>query len=203
MSWRAWHLADRYGFPEALHLLLDRALAASAGRTREDEARREALREGIIARLGEDPLMALRVLVLAEPRPSVAARTRLVGALRALPVTAKGATGGGLGEGRARAVAWNAALPLLTALAAAYGDTDLARWTATLAEDWPAPAPYGRTRRLASVVSGEVSEEGRRSAREPQRGGALFAQGLLHLQDLWCERGGCGVCPLSEGHQPG
>ncbi|MSQ42462.1 MAG: DUF2851 family protein [Dehalococcoidia bacterium] len=30
-----------------------------------------------------------------------------------------------------------------------------------------------------------------------RRPGALYAHGLLHLQDLWCARGGCGACPLS------
>jgi len=58
-----------------------------------------------------------------------------------------------------------------------------------LIDRWPAPRPYGRTERLWALI-------------EPDRAagtgrGTLYAQGLLHLQDLWCERGGCGVCPLS------
>ena len=92
----------------------------------------------------------------------------------------------GVGPGRAAEVGWNAALPLLAAAAAAYDDAPLARATAELAERWPAPRPYGRTRALADLLG------------PPPRGaGAQHAQGLLHLQDLWCERGGCGRCPAS------
>ena len=83
-------------------------------------------------------------------------------------------------------MAWNAALPLLMALAAAYGDLGLARATAALAGAWPTPRPYGRTRNLARLAGPP-----------PAAAGALYAQGLLHLQDVWCARGGCGACPLS------
>ncbi|MGE3856385.1 MAG: hypothetical protein AB7G21_05470, partial [Dehalococcoidia bacterium] len=92
----------------------------------------------------------------------------------------------GMGAGRAAEVTWNAALPLLIATAAEYGDAELARATARLAADWPTPAPYGRTLALARLAGPA-----------PRRAGALYAQGLLHLQDLWCTRGGCGACPLS------
>ncbi|MDA0271470.1 MAG: hypothetical protein O2919_10645, partial [Chloroflexi bacterium] len=64
--------------------------------------------------------------------------------------------------------------------------------TARLAEAWPAPAPYGRTRALAALVGDTAG-----GPPTSKRGGALHAQGLLHLQDLWCTRGGCGACPLS------
>ena len=57
---------------------------------------------------------------------------------------------------------------------------------------WPAPAPYGRTRALAALVGDTAG-----GPPTSKRGGALHAQGLLHLQDLWCTRGGCGACPLS------
>ena len=95
-----------------------------------------------------------------------------------------------LGRGRAAEVGWNAALPLLAALASAHGDVELARCTSALAGAWPSPRPYGRTRALGGALGGDGS-------RTPRGGGALWAQGLLHLQELWCERGGCGVCPLS------
>ncbi len=77
-------------------------------------------------------------------------------------------------------------LPLLAALAAAYDDVALARRTARLADGWPAPRPYGRTRALDELLRGPG-------------GGAFGAQGLLRMQELWCSRGGCGVCPLSPG----
>src|SRR5690606_25731712 len=96
--------------------------------------------------------------------------------------------GAALGVARAAEVGWNAVLPLLAALAAAYEDVALARQVAALVAAWPAPRPYGRTRALAGLLG------------KPAPGaGALYAQGLLHLQELWCERGGCGVCPLSAG----
>jgi hypothetical protein len=83
------------------------------------------------------------------------------------------------------------ALPLLVAAATAYDDAPLARATAALAERWPAPRPYGRTTALrAQLLEGATSPGA-------LGGGALAAQGLLHVQDLWCARGGCGVCPLS------
>ena len=93
------------------------------------------------------------------------------------------------GRARATEIGWNAALPLLAAGAAAYGDTELARAVAILIDRWPAPRPYGRTEALQRLI---VRDDEPRTRR-----GALYAQGLLHLQDLWCERGGSGVCPLS------
>jgi hypothetical protein len=80
-------------------------------------------------------------------------------------------------------------LPLLAARAAAYDDSELARCSSALVAAWPAPRPYGRTRALATALTS--------NARTPTGGGALWAQGLLRLQELWCERGGCGACPLS------
>lgn len=169
-TWRAWRLADRFGFDGALAMLLERAIASTAGRVRESEERRGEIIAGILEGLGDDPVEALA-------RHALTGRGALVGAMRA----------GGLGEGRAGEVAWNVALPLVAALAAAYDDVTLARATAELADGWPAPRPYGRTRSLAQALK---RGEGR-------GGGALYAQGLLHLQDLWCTRGGCGVCPVS------
>lgn len=178
-TWRAWRLADRFGFDGALTMLLERAVASTAGRVRESEERRAAITRGILDGLGDDPVEGLAGRALA-------GRAALVAAMRAV----------GLGEGRAGEVAWNAALPLVAALAAAYDDVALARATAQLAQGWPAPRPYGRTRSLAEALHGTGSTGG--GGREGARGaGALYAQGLLHLQDLWCSRGGCGVCPLS------
>ncbi len=173
-TWRAWRLADRYGFDGALAMLLERAVASSAGRVRESEERRASLVAGIVGSLGTDPVEALAVLAMTGH--ATGHRAALVEAMRA----------GGLGNARAGEVAWNVALPLL----AAYDDVALARTTAALAEEWPAPRPYGRTRALGEALAGH-----RRGS--AQQGGALYAQGLLHLQDLWCSRGGCGVCPLS------
>ena len=91
----------------------------------------------------------------------------------------------GLGLVRAREVGWNVVLPIAVALAAAYGDLGLAAAAHAAIEAWPAPPPYGRTRALATLVA-------------VTPGDALTAQGLLRMQDLWCTRGGCGRCPLSQ-----
>lgn len=197
MAWRAWRLMDRFGPSEALAMLLARAIASSAGRVREDAARRDAVATGIIEGLGADPLRALRVMALAGP--PLVGRRALIAAMRIAPRGGDGGdpggVGRGLGAGRAGEVVWNAVLPLLAATAAAYDDVSLARATAALIEGWPAPAPYGRTRALAAVLDDPVDL----AVTGGRRGGALYAQGLLHLQDLWCSRGGCGVCPLSAG----
>lgn len=207
MTWRAWRLADRYGFPEAFRMLLERAVASSAGRVREDGLRRTLLVEAITSGLGDDPLSTMRSLVLAAPSPAAHARRTLLGAMRAKPSDGRP----GLGAARASEVAWNAALPLLASLAAAYDDIPLAAAVTGLAETWPAPRPYGRTRALGAMIATTTTtpnatatattttatEDGVPGRRDTHRGGALYAQGLLHLQDLWCSRGGCGVCPLS------
>lgn len=201
-TWRAWRLADRYGFDGALTLLLERAVASSAGRIRESEERRAEVVAAILAALGPDPVESLA-------RLAHAGRPALIGAMRAGAgggETGRSRTGlartgpsGGLGAARAAEVAWNVALPLVAALAAAYDDVALARQTATLADAWPAPRPYGRTRALSSALTGAPHERPA-DGPAPPRPGALYAQGLLHLQDLWCSRGGCGACPLSPPH---
>jgi hypothetical protein len=173
-TWRAWRLADQYGWEGAWSRLLDRALAGSAGRRAESADARASLAASLEARLGPDPLAALAALARAGA-PAV-----LISALQGAALEQAG-----LGRARAAEVGWNAALPLLAALAAAYDDVDLARASARLAEAWPAPRPYGRTRALQRLLG-----------RPPSGAGALHAQGLLHLQDLWCSRGGCGLCPL-------
>ena len=137
-AWRAGALVARYDWPGAWALLLDRAVRATAGRRRESAAQHEAHLAAITAALriegtGDDPLAAL----IALARTSTPAA--LIEAVRAP----------GMGAGRAAEVAWNAALPLLIAAAAEYGDLDLARATAILAQAWPTPAPYGRTLALA------------------------------------------------------
>ncbi|MGE3961062.1 MAG: DUF2851 family protein [Dehalococcoidia bacterium] len=186
-TWRAWRLADRYGFDGAFTMLLDRALASTAGRVHESEERRATLSAAILAALGPDAVEALAEHALAS-------RTRPGGMPGGRAGFAEVLRVEGVGAARAAELAWNAALPLVAALAAAYDDIGLARATAALAEGWPAPRPYGRTRALASAL-GATPARG--------RAGALYAQGLLHLQDLWCSRGGCGVCPLSPRATPG
>ena len=169
-AWRVGHLAARYDWPGAWALLLDRAVRATAGRRRESEAAHAAHLAAIEVRLRAEPLAGLIAAArLARPHA-------LIEAVRAP----------GMGAGRAAEIAWNAALPLLIAAAAEFSDLDLARATATLAGAWPTPRPYGRTLALARLLGPA-----------PARPGALHAQGLLHLQDLWCMRGGCGACPLS------
>ncbi len=170
-AWRAGALAVERGWAGAWTELLDQALARSAGRHAESAAARVALGDRVSAALGTP--VERRLAALAHSRDG------LVAALRAR---------GALGASRAAEVGWNAALPLVIALATAYEDITLARLTARLARDWPAPRPYGRSRALESLLG-----ENHRS----QGGGALWSQGLLHLQDLWCSRGGCGACPLS------
>ena len=168
--WRAGELVAHHGWDGAWALLLDRAVRATSGRRRESAEQHEAHLEAIAGRLGGDPIAAL-IAHARDARP-----TSLIDALRSK----------GMGATRAAEVAWNAALPLLIAAATEYDDLDLARATAQLARSWPTPAPYGRTLNLARLAGPA-----------PRQSGALYAQGLLHLQDLWCTRGGCGACPLS------
>ncbi|MEI7925968.1 MAG: DUF2851 family protein, partial [Chloroflexota bacterium] len=158
-AWRAGALVARYDWPGAWAQLLDRAVRATAGRRHESAAQHEAHLAAIAGRLGDDPLGTL-ITLARDARP-----TALIEGVRAP----------GFGTGRAAEVAWNAALPLLIAAATQYGDLELARATARLAEAWPTPAPYGKTTAL-----------GRLAGPAPRRPGALYAQGLLHLQDLWC-----------------
>lgn len=170
-TWRAAALVAERGWEGAWSALLEAALRGSAGRCHESDGRREAVAVRVTLALGADVVAGLRRLA-ESPSPRGA-----IGVLRAE---------GALGAGRAAEVGWNAVLPLLAALAAAYEDVDLARRVSALVAAWPAPRPYGRTRALAALLGASAPGAG-----------ALYAQGLLHLQDLWCERGGCGVCPLS------
>ncbi|MFN8639332.1 MAG: DUF2851 family protein [Dehalococcoidia bacterium] len=176
-AWRAGALAVRDGWARAWTELLDHALRRSAGRHAEAPARRSELALAIGRRLGEP--------VQRELARRAGDRRELVEALTA---------GGVLGAARAHEVGWNAALPFLIAVAAAYEDAALARATAALAAEWPAPHPYGRTRALEALLRGDRGVTRAPVTRAP---GALWSQGLLHLQDLWCTRGGCGACPLS------
>lgn len=172
--WRAQHLAAEVGWEATWRTLLDRALAASAGRRAESAAVRVALADAIGATLagtGGDLLRGLAEAVHATTGRGPAA---ILAPLRAA----------GLGVVRAREVGWNVVLPVAVALAAAYGDLGLARAAHAAIEGWPAPPPYGRTRALAALAQVTPRD-------------ALTAQGLLRMQDLWCTRGGCGHCPLS------
>lgn len=179
-AWRAGALAVEQGWAGAWSRLLDRALATSAGRHAEGPAARAGLAEAITTGLLTRNATPERALAdLAHDWQS------LIDAMRA---------DGRVGVARAGEVAWNAALPLLIALATAYEDIALAQQTARLATAWPAPRPYGRTESLETALLDGAAAS--RSALRRQ-GGVLWAQGLLHLQDLWCSRGGCGACPLS------
>ncbi len=185
--WSAGRLVERRGWDGAWERLLERAIRASAGRrSGQAQPSAAALTSSLIAN-GSSIVGALRTLALAgRPQP-------LIDALRG-EATWQGEaaihepTAPLFGRARAAEIGWNAALPLLIAAATAYDDAALAQATVRLAEHWPAPRPYGRTAALrAQLLEGCP----------PLAGGALAAQGLLHVQDLWCERGGCGVCPLS------
>ena len=191
-AWRAAELAAEHGWDGAWDVLLDGALHGSAGRRRETAEERAALAARLTAALCSPARGDTRSLPAnADPPrgPDVlrALRAHAVdGGARPRALIAAFHVEGAVGPGRAAEVGWNAALPLLAAAAAAYDDAPLARATAELAERWPAPRPYGHTRALANLLG------------PPPRGaGAQHAQGLLHLQDLWCERGGCGTCPVS------
>ena len=191
-AWRAAELAAEHGWDGAWDVLLDGALHGSAGRRRETAEERAALAARLTAALGRHAHgdTARRPAHGDTPRGPDVLRTlrahAVEGAARPRALIAAFHVEGAVGPGRAAEVGWNAALPLLAAAAAAYDDAPLARATAELAERWPAPRPYGRTRALANLLG------------PPPRGaGAQHAQGLLHLQDLWCERGGCGTCPVS------
>lgn len=172
--WRAQHLAAEVGWEAAWRTLLDRALIASAGRRHEGAAARIALADAttaaLAARHGGEVVRAV-----AQAARSAAGRPD------AFVAPAREA---GLGRRRAREAGWNSMLPVAVALAAAYGDLDLARAAHALVEAWPAPPPYGRTLALSALV-GVAPQD------------ALAAQGLLRMQELWCMRGGCGRCPLS------
>ena len=173
-AWRAARLVELRGWDGAWAELLVRSLRSSAGRRTESQTERDGLATAVTGGLGDRLATELRQLAL-EQQPGV-----LIDGLR---------RSGQPGRARATEIGWNAALPLLAAGAAAYGDTELARAVAILIDRWPAPRPYGRTEALQRLIVGDD---------EPRTGrGALYAQGLLHVQDLWCERGGCGVCPLS------
>lgn len=172
--WRMQHLAAEVGWEAAWRTLLDRALASSAGRRHEGAAARIALADATTAALaahhgGEVVRAIAQVARSAAGRPDVFVAP---------------AREAGLGLRRAREAGWNAMLPVAVALAAAYGDLDLARAAHALVEAWPAPPPYGRTLALSALV-GVTPQD------------ALAAQGLLRMQELWCVRGGCGRCPLS------
>ena len=238
-AWGAGRLVELSGWEGAWEELLIRALRASAGRRRESDVEQRALAARVSAGLSgsaqaddRPPVGALPALerLARTPRPAA-----LIDALR---------QPGGPGRARAIEIGWNAALPLLAAAAAAYGDRELASNTAALVAAWPAPRPYGRTEALARLVRPGGTAQPRDSGAPdaprgggaldaprgggaldaprgggaldaprgggaldaprgggalyaPRGGGALYAQGLLHVQDLWCERGGCGVCPLS------
>ena len=184
-AWGAGQLVELNGWASAWEELLIRALRASAGRRRESDTEQRALAARINAGISGTPRADQRPPAGALPALERLARTRrptaLIEALR---------QPGGPGRTRAIEIGWNAALPLLIAAAAAYGDRELAANTAELVAAWPAPRPYGRTEALARLIRPD-------GATRLPGGGALYAQGLLHVQDLWCERGGCGVCPLS------
>jgi len=174
-AWRTQRLAAEVGWEAAWRTLLDRALVSSAGRRAEGAAARVTVADAVTAAVaaesgGNDLVRALaKTARAAGSRPAV-----LLAPVRRA----------GLGERRAREVGWNAMLPLVVALAAAYDDLGLARAAHALIEAWPAPPPYGRTQALAGLV--------RVTPRD-----ALTAHGLLRMQELWCTRGGCGQCPLS------
>ncbi|TAK78985.1 MAG: DUF2851 family protein [Dehalococcoidia bacterium] len=172
--WRAQHLAAEVGWEAAWRTLLDRALAASAGRRHEGAAARIAIADATTAALAA-PHGGEIVRALAQAALTAAGRP---------DVFVAPAREAGLGQRRAREAGWNAMLPVAVALAAAYGDLDLAQAAHALVEAWPAPPPYGRTRALGALV-GVTPQD------------ALTAQGLLRMQELWCMRGGCGRCPLS------
>lgn len=177
---RAWHaqaLAAQLGWDGAWTALLQHALAASAGRR---------ATPGPGGAADADRLAAFAARLGAAPLRTLAAHTGAPRSLMALLQI------DGLGTGRAAEIGWNAALPLLAALARAHDDTRLARAVAALVAAWPAPRPYGRTRALATLLGPA-----------PERHGALYAQGLLRMHELWCTRGGCGACPLSAGRTGG
>jgi len=167
------------GWEAAWRTLLDRALTSSAGRRQEGGGRPHGAcrRDHSSGRRGRGG---------RHPRPRLPHAGSPAGDGRVLLTPLRKA---GLGLTRAREVGWNVMLPLLVALAAAYNDVALARAAHTVVEAWPAPAPYGRTRALASLVAATPRD-------------ALTAQGLLRVQDLWCTRGGCGRCPLSPAEAP-
>lgn len=191
-AWGAGRLVELNGWDGAWEELLIRALRASAGRRRETDVEQRALAARIsegLADAGEEPAEATPAAPGGRPRSVLPALERVARTRRPGAVIEALRQPGGPGRARATELGWNAVLPLLAATAAAYGDRDLAAHVAALVDRWPAPRPYGRTDALARLL--------RPGGGTPRGAGALYAQGLLHVQDLWCERGGCGVCPLS------
>ncbi|MSP21426.1 MAG: hypothetical protein EXR66_00105 [Dehalococcoidia bacterium] len=78
--------------------------------------------------------------------------------------------------------------PLLIALAAAYEDVTLARATARLAAECPAPRPYGRTRSLDGLLRGSAVAGGGGERGTPGcavgAGAAAPAGPLVHARRL-------------------
>jgi hypothetical protein len=170
----AERLVELRGWDGTWAELLVRSLRVSVGRRAESDAERNALATAVTVALAEPLARGLRALAI-ERKPSVLTEGLRHRASQSVHGQARSA-------GTRRCRYWRREPPR-TAI------TELAEATAALIDRWPAPRPYGRTERLWTLI-------------EPDRAagtgrGTLYAQGLLHLQDLRCERGGCGVCPLS------
>lgn len=94
-----------------------------------------------------------------------------------------------VGQGRAREIVVNVALPFAFAWAQVSLQRDLADHVLALFRGCPRSEENGAVRRLAELVSGAGASAVVNSARRQQ--------GLLHLTNNYCRRRGCDQCPLS------
>jgi hypothetical protein len=150
-------------------------------------ARRIAAAAALLCRLGE-PQAMLSLLDATTVNEAVAPLTIAAGGywLRHHDVCAGPARlpAGFVGRSRAIEIIINVVLPT----AAAGGDAALAAKARALFARLPRPAAYGVTR----FIENAIASEGIRVPLNARR-----AQGLLALHRDWCDKNGCGRCPLS------
>jgi hypothetical protein len=159
---------DIGGLPQPL-----RPALAAQGRPANRPERRLAGLAGLYVLSGGDlPAFVRRTVTSAETARALVAGWR---------VSVQGRTL--IGEGRARELALNVALPF------AAGEGPLRAAAMRLVAEMSAGGAYGKTAFLEANLRGSG---GRRVVRT-----VLEQQGLLGFLGEWCSRGGCGRCPLS------
>jgi hypothetical protein len=108
-------------------------------------------------------------------------------------VPATGAEEGGprlIGQGRAREIVINTALPFAHAWAEVNSQPDLTRHALDLYRACPSSGGYGATRDLAQRLLGN---EGSRAVNTARR-----QQGLVHIDGTYCRPRECAPCPFGQ-----
>lgn len=149
---------------------------------------------------GEEPLAELARLVLTRApaaelvrRFTVTAPAREWGGVLDIARPLEPAMAGLVGRDRAVEIVINAVLPLLHALARAWGNAALEAATLDTYRAFPGGSGSGLARHMAEQILGR---EGPRLART-----ACRQQGLLHIYRTSCHAHACGRCPAG-GAQP-